>query len=103
MPVRPPTFCIGCPERPVFSAMKLVAQDIGRPHVSMDVGCHCFGSFEPFSQGNTLLGYGMSLPSAAGVAPISSRRPLPIIRHAGFCPNPLLPPLPPNPPHQPLS
>jgi indolepyruvate ferredoxin oxidoreductase alpha subunit len=38
LPVRPPTFCVGCPERPVFSAMKLVAQDIGRPHVSMDVG-----------------------------------------------------------------
>src|SRR6185503_8233963 len=61
LPVRPPTFCVGCPERPVFSAMKLVAQDIGRPHVSMDVGCHAFASFEPFSQGNTLLGYGMSL------------------------------------------
>ena len=33
LPPRPPTFCVGCPERPVFSAMKLVAQDIGRPHV----------------------------------------------------------------------
>src|SRR2546422_3945006 len=38
LPQRPPTFCIGCPERPVFSAMKLVAQEVGRPHVSMDVG-----------------------------------------------------------------
>ena len=74
LPMRPPTFCTGCPERPVFSAMKLVAKDIGRPHVSMDVGCHCFGSFEPFSQGNTLLGYGMSLASAAGVNPMSSKR-----------------------------
>src|SRR4029077_13491108 len=27
LPARPPTFCIGCPERRVFSAMKLVAQD----------------------------------------------------------------------------
>jgi indolepyruvate ferredoxin oxidoreductase alpha subunit len=52
LPQRPPTFCVGCPERPVFSAMKLVAKDIGRPHVSMDVGCHAFASFEPFSQGN---------------------------------------------------
>src|SRR5690606_28479343 len=49
LPQRPPTFCVGCPERPVFSAMKLVAQEIGRPHVSMDVGCHAFASFEPFS------------------------------------------------------
>ena len=84
LPARPPTFCTGCPERPVFSAMKLAAQDIGRPHVSMDVGCHCFGSFEPFSQGNTLLGYGMSLASAAGVAPMSSRRPVAIMGDGGF-------------------
>jgi indolepyruvate ferredoxin oxidoreductase alpha subunit len=90
LPLRPPTFCTGCPERPVFSAMKLVAQDIGRPHVSMDVGCHCFGSFEPFSQGNTLLGYGMSLASAAGVAPLSSRRPVAIMGDGGFWHNGLL-------------
>jgi indolepyruvate ferredoxin oxidoreductase alpha subunit len=90
LPQRPPTFCTGCPERPVFSAMKLVAQDIGRPHVSMDVGCHCFGSFEPFSQGNTLLGYGMSLASAAGVGPMSSRRPVAIMGDGGFWHNGLL-------------
>ena len=90
LPARPPSFCVGCPERPVFSAMKLVAQDIGRPHVSMDVGCHCFGSFEPFSQGNTLLGYGMSLASAAGVAPMSSRRPVAIMGDGGFWHNGLL-------------
>jgi indolepyruvate ferredoxin oxidoreductase, alpha subunit len=90
LPQRPPTFCVGCPERPVFSAMKLVAQDIGRPHVSMDVGCHAFASFEPFSQGNTLLGYGMSLASAAGVAPMSARRPVAIMGDGGFWHNGLL-------------
>jgi indolepyruvate ferredoxin oxidoreductase, alpha subunit len=90
LPVRPPTFCVGCPERPVFSAMKLVAQDVGRPHVSMDVGCHAFASFEPFSQGNTLLGYGMSLASAAGVGPMSSKRPVSIMGDGGFWHNGLL-------------
>ncbi len=90
LPQRPPTFCVGCPERPVFSAMKLVAQDIGRPHVSMDVGCHAFASFEPFSQGNTLLGYGMSLASAAGVGPMSARRPVAIMGDGGFWHNGLL-------------
>jgi len=90
MPQRPPTFCVGCPERPVFSAMKLVAQDIGRPHVSMDVGCHAFASFEPFSQGNTLLGYGMSLASAAGVTPMSARRPVAVMGDGGFWHNGLL-------------
>ena len=90
LPQRPPTFCVGCPERPVFSAMKLVAQDIGRPHVSMDVGCHAFASFEPFSQGNTLLGYGMSLASAAGVGPMSAKRPVAIMGDGGFWHNGLL-------------
>jgi indolepyruvate ferredoxin oxidoreductase, alpha subunit len=90
LPQRPPSFCVGCPERPVFSAMKLVAQDIGRPHVSMDVGCHAFASFEPFSQGNTLLGYGMSLAAAAGVNPMSSRRAVAVMGDGGFWHNGLL-------------
>jgi indolepyruvate ferredoxin oxidoreductase alpha subunit len=90
LPVRPPTFCVGCPERPVFSAMKLVAKDIGRPHVSMDVGCHAFASFEPFSQGNTLLGYGMSLASAAGVGPMQAKRAVAVMGDGGFWHNGLL-------------
>src|SRR5262249_42099257 len=90
LPQRPPSFCVGCPERPVFSAMKLVAQDIGRPHVSMDVGCHAFASFEPFSQGNTLLGYGMSLASAAGVTPMQAKRPVAVMGDGGFWHNGLL-------------
>jgi indolepyruvate ferredoxin oxidoreductase alpha subunit len=90
LPARPPGFCIGCPERPVFSAMKLVAQDIGRPHVSMDIGCHSFASFEPFSQGNTVLGYGMSLASSAAVGPMSARRPVAVMGDGGFWHNGLL-------------
>src|SRR5258707_1724189 len=90
LPQRPPGFCIGCPERPVFSAMKLVAQDVGKPHVSMDIGCHSFASFEPFSQGNTLLGYGMSLAAAAGVGPMSARRPVAVMGDGGFWHNGLL-------------
>src|SRR5262249_17829562 len=90
LPARPPTFCVGCPERPVFSAMKLVAEDVGRPHVSVDVGCHAFATFEPFSQGNTLLGYGMSLASSAGVSPLSAQRPLAVMGDGGFWHNGLL-------------
>ena len=90
LPQRPPGFCVGCPERPVFSAMKLVAKEIGRPHVSMDVGCHAFASFEPFSQGNTLLGYGMSLAAAAGVNPLSKKRAVAVMGDGGFWHNGLL-------------
>jgi indolepyruvate ferredoxin oxidoreductase alpha subunit len=56
----------------------------------MDVGCHAFASFEPFSQGNTLLGYGMSLASAAGVGPMSSKRSVAIMGDGGFWHNGLL-------------
>jgi indolepyruvate ferredoxin oxidoreductase alpha subunit len=90
LPQRPPNFCVGCPERPVFSAMKLVGKDIGKPHVSMDIGCHAFASFEPFSQGNTVLGYGMSLAAAASVGPMSARRPVAIMGDGGFWHNGLL-------------
>ena len=31
---RPPSFCTGCPERPIFAAMKLVERELGQHHVS---------------------------------------------------------------------
>ena len=39
-PARPPSFCTGCPERPVFSAMKIVEKETGPTHVAADIGCH---------------------------------------------------------------
>ena len=90
LPPRPPTFCVGCPERPVFAAMKLAQAEIGRPHIAADIGCHAFATFEPFSQGNTILGYGMSLASAAGVGPMMEQRPMAIMGDGGFWHNGLL-------------
>jgi indolepyruvate ferredoxin oxidoreductase alpha subunit len=90
LPPRPPTFCVGCPERPVFAAMKLAKREIGEPHVAADIGCHAFATFEPFSQGNSILGYGMSLASAAGVAPAMEKRTLSIMGDGGFWHNGLL-------------
>jgi hypothetical protein len=60
--LRPPTFCTGCPERPLFSAMKILrSQDtsIGETHVAADIGCTTFSTQAPFNVGNTVLGYGM--------------------------------------------
>jgi len=90
LPVRPPTFCIGCPERPVFSALKLAQQEIGPVHVAADIGCHAFATFEPFSQGHSILGYGMSLASRAGVTPLMKQRTLSIMGDGGFWHNGLL-------------
>jgi indolepyruvate ferredoxin oxidoreductase alpha subunit len=90
LPARPPQFCIGCPERPVFAALKLVQQDIGPVHVAADIGCHAFATFEPFSMGHSILGYGMSLASRAGVSPMMQRRTLAVMGDGGFWHNGLL-------------
>jgi indolepyruvate ferredoxin oxidoreductase alpha subunit len=90
LPARPPNFCIGCPERPVFAALKIAERKTGRPHISGDIGCHAFATFEPFSMGNSILGYGMSLASAAAVAPMMARRPLAVMGDGGFWHNGLL-------------
>jgi indolepyruvate ferredoxin oxidoreductase alpha subunit len=74
----------------VFAALKLVEQDIGRLHVSADIGCHSFATFAPFSFGNSILGYGMSLASSAGVRSFSARRPVAIMGDGGFWHNGLL-------------
>jgi indolepyruvate ferredoxin oxidoreductase alpha subunit len=83
VPPRPPGFCTGCPERPVFTAIKLLKEEIGDVHISTDIGCHSFATFEPFSLGNTILGYGMSLASAA-VIPVQKKRPIAIMGDGGF-------------------
>ena len=90
LPARPPSFCIGCPERPVFAALKLAQQEIGRVHIAADIGCHAFGTFEPFGFGHSILGYGMSLASRAGVSPVMARRTLAIVGDGGFWHNGLL-------------
>jgi indolepyruvate ferredoxin oxidoreductase alpha subunit len=84
---RPPTFCTGCPERPVFSAMKILRDrepGVGDTHVSADIGCHSFGTQAPFNVGNTILGYGMGLASSNAVAPLFSKRVVSVMGDGGF-------------------
>src|SRR5690606_25977775 len=90
LPPRPPNFCVGCPERPVFAALKLVQRETGRLHISADIGCHSFATFEPFSFGQSILGYGMSMASSAAVKNFSAQRPVAIMGDGGFWHNGLL-------------
>jgi indolepyruvate ferredoxin oxidoreductase alpha subunit len=84
VPARPPGFCVGCPERPVFSAIKIAEQSVGKTHITGDVGCHVFASLPPFNIGNTMLGYGLGLASGAGVAANLGRRVINIMGDGGF-------------------
>ena len=65
VPGRPAGFCTGCPERPIFAAMKLAQREVGELHVSGDIGCHIFSIFPPFNIGNTTMGYGLGTAGAS--------------------------------------
>ena len=84
IPARPPSFCTGCPERPVFSAMKMVERELGPTHVAADIGCHTFSTLPPFNIGNTVLGYGLGLASSTGVAPAFGKRVISVMGDGGF-------------------
>jgi len=83
-PARPPGFCVGCPERPVFSAMKVAERTTGPVHVSADIGCHLFSSLPPFNIGNTVLGYGLGLASNSAVNPVFGGRTVSVMGDGGF-------------------
>ena len=84
LPQRPPGFCVGCPERPVFSAMKILERETGKFHLSADIGCHLFSTLPPFNIGNTVLGYGLGLASNSAVHPAMARRTVTIMGDGGF-------------------
>ena len=85
VPARPAGFCTGCPERPVFTAMKLVQKELGAFHVSCDIGCHLFSILPPFNIGNTTMGYGLGWAGAAAFnVPESNRRTISVMGDGGF-------------------
>jgi indolepyruvate ferredoxin oxidoreductase alpha subunit len=85
MPGRPPGFCTGCPERPVFSAIKLTQRDIGKFHVSSDIGCHTFSTLPPFNLGSNVMGFGLGLSSSAALTPVfGDKRVVSIMGDGGF-------------------
>jgi len=84
IPARPPGLCTGCPERPVFSALKLVEEQVGKLHVSADIGCHSFATLEPFKLGNTILGYGLGLASSVGLSSMMKNPVVSIMGDGGF-------------------
>jgi indolepyruvate ferredoxin oxidoreductase, alpha subunit len=84
IPPRPPGFCTGCPERPVFTAMKLVQRELGEFHVSCDIGCHLFSILPPFNIGNTTMGYGLGAAGSAAFNVRSNMRTISVMGDGGF-------------------
>lgn len=82
---RPPSFCTGCPERPIFTAMKLIERELGTHHVSCDIGCHLFSVLPPFNIGATTMGYGLGWAGASAFnSGDTAKRTIAIMGDGGF-------------------
>ena len=84
VPARPPGFCVGCPERPIFSALTLVQQEIGMHHISGDIGCHLFAAMPPFHLGASTMGYGLGAASASALNVEAGKRSIAMMGDGGF-------------------
>ena len=84
VPVRPPGFCTGCPERPIFAGMKLVEQELGKHQITGDIGCHLFGALPPFEIGGATMGYGLGPAANAAFDGGGDRRAISILGDGGF-------------------
>ena len=82
---RPAGLCTGCPERPLFSAIKQVQEASGGDfHISADIGCHSFATLPPFNLGNTIMGYGFSLASSSALRSKLPHRAISVMGDGGF-------------------
>ena len=84
MPPRPSGLCTGCPERPLFTAMRLIEREVGKLHVSADIGCHSFATLPPFDLGASIMGYGLGAAGAAALNGRGLRRPVALMGDGGF-------------------
>jgi indolepyruvate ferredoxin oxidoreductase alpha subunit len=84
VPIRPPGFCTGCPERPIFAAMKLVQQETGKLQITGDIGCHLFACLPPFEIGGATMGYGLGPAANAAFDGGGERRAISVLGDGGF-------------------
>jgi indolepyruvate ferredoxin oxidoreductase alpha subunit len=84
VPIRPPGFCVGCPERPIFAAMKLVERELGKHQIAADIGCHLFGALPPFEIGGATMGYGLGPAANGAFDGGGEKRAIAIIGDGGF-------------------
>lgn len=70
VPERKPTFCTGCPERPIFSAIKILRKENpeARFLFSSDIGCYALGGLAPFDFMGSVTGMGTGMASASALS-----------------------------------
>jgi len=84
VPARPPNLCTGCPERPFFTAIKILQKEMGEMQVSADIGCHSFATLPPFNLGTSIAGYGLGPASASALNIPHRKRAISLMGDGGF-------------------
>jgi indolepyruvate ferredoxin oxidoreductase, alpha subunit len=71
---RNPVFCTGCPERPIFTAIKILEDDYGKSYYASDIGCYSMSGLPPFDLSNSITGMGIGLASAGALSRMANKR-----------------------------
>lgn len=71
---RSAVFCTGCPERPIFTALKIMQREVGKVHYAGDIGCYSMGSFAPFYITDSITGMGTSVATTGAMGRLSDER-----------------------------
>ncbi|MCI0453419.1 MAG: indolepyruvate ferredoxin oxidoreductase subunit alpha [Candidatus Dadabacteria bacterium] len=71
---RNPVFCTGCPERPIFTAIKILEDTYGKSYYASDIGCYSMSGLPPFDLSNSITGMGIGLASAGALSRMANKR-----------------------------
>lgn len=71
---RNPIFCTGCPERPIFTAIKILEEEYGKSYYASDIGCYSMSGLPPFDLSNSITGMGLGLASASTLSRMANER-----------------------------
>lgn len=84
LPNRLPIFCTGCPERPIFTALKLTEKQHGIPHYAGDIGCYVMGAYAPFDNYDSCTGMGTGLASAGAMSRLTDQKTVALLGDGTF-------------------
>jgi len=75
LPQRPPLFCTGCPERPVFGAIKLFQRthDVEFEYAG-DISCAAMATYPPFEVLGSITGMGTGLAASLALSKLSRQK-----------------------------
>ncbi|MER3445669.1 MAG: hypothetical protein C4291_02010 [Candidatus Dadabacteria bacterium] len=86
IPERHPTFCTGCPERPIFSAIKILKRQNPKARFlfSSDIGCYALGGLPPFNLKGSITGMGTGMANSGTLSKVRGERAIAFMGDGAF-------------------